>query len=55
MKSTEILLLPFTFNHSESTDLLDFKTTCHFEESPINLCSQFKLLGYGEIQVFTQY
>ena len=33
-------------------DLLDFKNTWHFEESPINLCSQFKLLGSGKIQVF---
>ena len=51
VKSTEILLLPFTFNHSELTDLLDFKNTWHFEESPINLCYQFKLLGSGKIQV----
>ena len=55
VKSTEILLLPFTFNHSESTDPLDFKNTWPFEESPINLCSQFKPLGSGKIQVFTQY
>ena len=47
--------MPFTFNHSESTDLLDFKNTRHFEESPINLCSQFNLLGSGKIQAFTQY
>ena len=49
------IITAFYFLDSESTDLLDFKNTWHFEESPVNLCSQFKLLGSGEIQVFTQY
>ena len=49
------IITAFYFLDYESTDLLDFKNTWHFEESPINLCSQFKLLRSRKIQVITQY
>ena len=49
------IITAFYFLDYESTDLLDFKNTWHFEESPVNFCSQFKLLGSGKIQVITQY